>query len=939
MVSYLHWNVSEPCKSTGKKVAPYDRAEDDRGVQAFNLPSSNPYFTGRDTEIEEIRKQLKAHGKAALYGLGGIGKTQTVAEYVDRYQTAYEWIFWVNADESTLAASFGNLAEIAQPGITLKLDEQIEAVKRWLRIQTDSILLIFDNADEPELLKSYLPNNPNVRVLLTSRASVFDALGIANPIALEKLDSDQSVEFLFKRTGRSLPTGETSKTDQECGAAKKLSKELDGLPLALEQAGAFMRELEVSFSDYLTQYEEARLAFLEEQKPVVGNYPESVRTTWILNFRAVAKSSLASAQVLELSAFLAADDIPYELLTSGAEHLGEPIRLALADKSEAETRIALAKLLKPLADYSLIRREQEKQCYSIHRLVQEVLRDRLKAAEQQQGMKRLLSWMLPQNAVKPGQWIERAVEALNLVFPLVEFEDWQLCARLSPHVEEVQQRLNQYPLESLSLVRLLYQFGYYLYVQKHYAKVDIFYKQALHIAKQHLGSDHSLVGVILNGQAQLYTNQGHYDQAEQLHHQALTIFEQDCSSNYLHLILMAKNNLALLYNYQGRYFEAEALHLELIDFEKQFFGNTHPSVAISLNNLAMLYSLQGRSDEAELLFLELIPIQRKHLGNDHPELASSLCSLADTYRVQKRFEEAEQTHKEALEIKEQCFGRNHPDVANSLNNLAELYREQKRDDDAERLHLQAQKIWRQYLGGNHPTVAKSLNNLALIYQSKERYEDSEKLNLEALSIRRQLGKDHPDIRISLHNLASLYIVQGRYGEAEPLLCEALALLKRHFGAEHLDTVECGAMLSYVRHMLKEEEWRKCQNPAALNELARHYKAQRKYGKAEPIFLRALELSRQQLGDIHPVVAGIFNNLASLYRAQKCYGDAEFYYLQALAVCHNFFEEDPLQHKTILGNFVGFMQDVIQAGHTTDLSDNPITQEVLRQVISAGLGSY
>lgn len=111
---------------------------------------------------------------------------------------------------------------------------------------------------------------------------------------------------------------------------------------------------------------------MEEQKPQIGNYPESVATTWKINFEAVKASNPAAADLLNLSAFLSPDNIPYELLALGKDHLGELLSKALTDA--AKKPLVIPELLEELTCYSLTQRETAN-CYSIHRMVQEVVRD------------------------------------------------------------------------------------------------------------------------------------------------------------------------------------------------------------------------------------------------------------------------------------------------------------------------------------------------------------------------------------------------------------------------------------------------------------------------------------------------------------------------------------------------------------------------------------
>jgi len=196
-------------QTTNVHLPPPPRTE----PKPFTVPyPRNPYFTGREDILAQIHATLGQTGTAALsqakaiHGLGGVGKTQTAVEYAYRYfedEQVYDWVFWVNASNLTLAADFGKIAaELALPNHeTQKLDENTAAVSRWLETH-DRWLLIFDNLDEPKAVKPFRPKNPNGRILLTSRAQRFESLGVANPIALKDMTPAEAHEFLWRRTGR-----------------------------------------------------------------------------------------------------------------------------------------------------------------------------------------------------------------------------------------------------------------------------------------------------------------------------------------------------------------------------------------------------------------------------------------------------------------------------------------------------------------------------------------------------------------------------------------------------------------------------------------------------------------------------------------------------------------------------------------------------------------
>jgi len=204
----------------------------------------------------------------------------------------------------------------------------------------------------------------------------------------------ESVDFLLKRTG---------KKDRE-GAAD-LAAELGDLPLALEQAGAYIKESGISFADYLVRLKENRRELLSKGKPL--SYPDSVATTWEISFKAVQEAIPAAGDLLNFLAFLAPDAIPRSLL-DGAEHLPEPLSTCVRNSGRLDDCIAL------LNRYSLIGATDN--LFSIHRLVQAVVQDRLSPEDQR-------------------IWAESALKMVNDAFSFSQLDEgtWEKCSKLSSH--------------------------------------------------------------------------------------------------------------------------------------------------------------------------------------------------------------------------------------------------------------------------------------------------------------------------------------------------------------------------------------------------------------------------------------------------------------------------------------------------------------------------
>ncbi|MCP3959086.1 MAG: TIR domain-containing protein, partial [bacterium] len=473
------------------------------GCRYWNVPHQrNQYFTGREDVIAGLYEALHEEGSAALgqaiSGLGGIGKTQTAVEYCYRHGKEYQAVLWTRAE--TEAELVRGLVEIARvldlPEKDAQEQEQaVQAVRRWLG-RKDPWLLVLDNADTPAMLKPLLPTPPRGHLLLTSRAQNFDMLEMA-PLKLEVLPADDALEFLLRRARREDPPA------REKEAAQELAEELGYLPLALEQAGAYVSLHDSRFTDYLTSYRRRRLRLLS--KGPLKDYREPVATTWSLNFDQVAAASEASAEILRLSACLSPDQIPVEVLIKGAEQLGPTLAQAL--EGAAEDPLVVDELLQPLNRYSLIERDPETWTFNVHRMVQEVVRQSLDGPALQSVA-------------------ERIVEALWRADPGADFAAWPLCDRLVPHWRAAASSIARLELKSAAVGSMLNQAAVYAYQRGRYDEAAPLYERSLQILEQVLGAEHPDVANSLNNLASLHQAQGEYAKAAPLLERSLQIREQ-----------------------------------------------------------------------------------------------------------------------------------------------------------------------------------------------------------------------------------------------------------------------------------------------------------------------------------------------------------------------------------------------------------------------------
>jgi len=771
----------------------------------------NFLFTGRKDILTRLDHTLHSSNTVALNqpqiitGLGGIGKTQTAIEYAHRFRDDYEAVFWVAADsEQALISGFMSIAQLLNLREETIKDPKIviAAVKRWLKKNRDW-LLIFDNADMPSNIESFMPANHQGNILITSRARNFDRLGVTDSIELVKLQPQEALEFLLKRTGRK------GVKSVELKAAEELAKELDFLPLALEQAGAFIYKMNSTFCNYLIGYRKRGLELLEKIEPILGQYSKSVVSTWSLNFEKIRSVSTPSVDLLCVSAFLYPHQIPLEIFTLGALDLGPELSKALGSADP----LVLDELLEPLTQYSLIRRDLELRSYDIHRLVQAVIKETMNGSVQR-------------------QWAERTVRAVYLAFPSgkIEFSIWPICERILPHALICSSLIDHWRFEFEEAAQLLNQTGLYLSDIARYQEAKNLYNQALSIFDSALEHNHPDTAACLNNLATIYDNQCRYTEAEPLHLRALEIRERilggldpavSQSLNNLALHYKARKNfskaeslfkrsieinegilegfdrelaapignLAILYDEQKRYEEAERLHQRAVNLWINSVGIDHPDTATSLNNLAGHHYSQEKYEMAEPLYRQAAQIIEKTIGGDHPLVGKSLLCQALVNKALKKFTKAESLYQQALDILEKKLGPLHSLVITNLKSLADLYETQSEYNHAEKIHKRVLKKRSEDLGPENPNLATDLTDMALFYMRQGKSGEAEPLFEQALDVlEKSMGTGHPSVIYSIYNVAGIYTARGKYEEAEKLYFRAIVINEKTFGAESLEVV-------------------------------------------------------------------------------------------------------------------------------------------------------
>ncbi len=433
---------------------PSERA---RHLSPFTVPYlRNPFFTGRETEIRQLHSILANTKSAnltrfqALSGLGGIGKTQVAIEYAYRYQKNYSAILWAGADSpEALVASYIELAETLQLSEWKKQNptSALAGVKRWLGEHT-GWLLVLDNIEDLNLVEKFVPVTKQGVVLLITQREETEPVAHVIPLA-DRLLEEESICFLLKRSGCLAPNATIADASpDEITNARTIVHLLEGLLLALDQAGAYIREIKCSLQGYLERYQQQPAHLLDWKGRVPTDHPASVMRTFSMTFDQIRRQNPTAAEVLKLCAFLAPDAIPEELITIGATHL------VLGTQPVAMDFIALDKAMEILLTFSLVKRNPHSKAVSVHRLVQDILRHSIAAQE-------------------CTLWVEQTVQAVNTAMIKTETEpssrpttlrEWsQYRERYLPHLRVCAALIEHWSVISSEAAELLDEFAHHLY--------------------------------------------------------------------------------------------------------------------------------------------------------------------------------------------------------------------------------------------------------------------------------------------------------------------------------------------------------------------------------------------------------------------------------------------------------------------------------------------
>ncbi|OAL50139.1 kinesin light chain 1 [Pyrenochaeta sp. DS3sAY3a] len=652
----------------------------------FMVPfSRDDLFVGRKdilTNIGERITAVHAHLRTALVGLGGVGKSQIAIEYAYRCRAAepQTLVLWIHAsDRSRFQQGCRDIADrLALPGRDDAKVDVLQLVCGWLSdARNGRWLMVLDNVDDDSVffgdgtskpLESFLPQISHGMILITSRNEVAATNlvgGHGNVIQVKPMGEEEALALLHTR----VPFSESSRAD-----AKALVNALERIPLAISHAAAYIktRASLTSISSYLRLFLESEvnkvhLLSRKDWKDIRRDHSirDAVIATWHISFKHIQTAEPQAADLLALMSMF--------------DKQGIPRWLVQGTSSDLDFEDALA----PLVSFSLVRTEIGKQALEMHRLVQLSMRKWL------EGKKEL------------SKWVKQSIAAVSEAFPSGEYETWEACKALLPHLNVVVGYAVEDEDDVLGQARCNLNAGRYLLEKGEYTAAERMTCASLAIREKVLGRKHPATLKSVRNLGFVLSMQGKYKEAEALHRQALETTEKLLGQEHLDT-LTSVSNLGIVLQREGKYEEAEVMHRQALEVSEKLFGREHINTLTSVSNLGIVLESQRKHEEAEMMHLRALEGSEKLLGREHPNTLTSVNNLGSVLSSQRKYKEAEVMHLRALEGSEKVLGREHPDTLVSVYQLAYASHRQGNLPTAVALYQRAYDGRVKVLGPQHP---------------------------------------------------------------------------------------------------------------------------------------------------------------------------------------------------------------------------------------------
>ncbi|MEV6984427.1 FxSxx-COOH system tetratricopeptide repeat protein [Sphaerisporangium sp. NPDC051017] len=809
----------------------------------WNVPTRNAAFTGRNAVLEKLRDQIVGGSKTvvlpqALYGLGGVGKTQVALEYAHRFMADYDVVWWIPAEHLELInPEMAELAGRLGTPVSDSVAEAARAVREALRLGRpySRWLLIFDNADDPKDLEDFIPSGSG-HVLITSRNPAWSR--VADPLEVDVFTRAESVEHLLRRA-----------PGLAADDADKVASALGDLPLAIEQAGAWLEQTGMPAGQYVEQLEHQVTEVLSLGDPPSG-YPTPVLATWNLSFERLKERSPASVRLLELLAFFAPEPVSMDMLYCDAM-----VDILVPYDEAMREKLMIGPVIRQLGRYALARVDQADNSIQVHRLIQAVVRDRMNAEQEEvtvHAVHRILVAGRPRvgDTDDPGNW-PRYDEIWPHLAPsrAQDCDEEETRKLLIDRVRYLWKRgeLNQ----SLQLgnrledawnvklgrgdrqtVHLRFHIANTLRSLGRYREAHVVDTEVLTHQSRELGDFHPYTLMTAGGLAADLRALGEFQEslrmASENYDRVKDLFGEDHPR-----ALAAAHNLAVSFRLAGDFARARDLDQETVERRRRVSGDLHPYTLHTTSMLARDLRELGRLQESLEMLQVNLEDYRRVLGEDLVDTLRAATNLAVSLRRIGLETEARRRAEDTHERYVAHVGENAPDTLACRLELASCLNVTGETRRAYDSAVDAMRNFSQVLGEDHPYTLAAANNSAIYLRELGDVHEARQLAETTFrALAQRIGQHHPSTLVCAINVANCLAEQGELSAAEQLDRETLAELRKILGPEHPDSLVCEANLAMT-----------------LNALGRTVEARQ-------IRERALNMMRHTLGENHSHIAAL-----------------------------------------------------------------------------------
>jgi len=781
----------------------------------FRLPLRLPHFTGRVSALRTIATQLESDQvgvvtsggvvQQSVSGLGGVGKTSLLLEYAHRVRarepvgegsdaitpTAYDHIIWLSGKEPLSA--FKALAQERlglDPSIYDKVPVLMRKIYETLMARYPKVLLILDDVKDEASIRPFIPRHTSdgrLHLLISSRSQHWSS----KAIALDSFTPEEARAYILGL----LP-------DETPESADALAKTLHYFPLALSQAVAYIQQPPGGIADYLTTY-----ASSQGQLHLLNNPPledsqqlfessddwddrqKAVYTTWHISIEALQEKQPEAEKVLNLSAYFAPRGIPFSLFR----------------ESLSLDPFSFKQIWVDLQAYSLIAIDQGGEGFSVHQLLQEVIRchhreaqgtekaSSARAGEVDAVMGGAAGAAAVTAPLPSGDYLAQSLAILDAAFGYDKIEgasknmaEWRANAPLLRHIAALLNYVDGVDAIAEQVGRLGNSAGCLAGDLGDVDQEKAFLECALKINESHYGTDHVEVARTLNSLANAYGDLGDVHQKKTLLERALKIQESHYGADHV-VVAGTLNNLGNAIGDLGDVHQQKTLCERALKIQESHYGTDHVDVSITLGNLALAIGALGDVHQKKTLLERALKIKESHFGADHVEVAKTLNNLGNAIGDLGDVHQQKTLCERALKIQELHYGTDHVDVALSLGNLANAIGVLGDVHQQKSLLERALKIQEAHYGVDHVKVALTLGNLANAIGVLGDVHQQKTLLERALKIEEaHYGADHVEVALTLGNLANAIGALGDVHQQKTLCERALKIQESHFGVDHVE---------------------------------------------------------------------------------------------------------------------------------------------------------